>query len=55
MIHETKPLGVGPLGILRCCQDWPVHFAQAVFYGGKCGKCGQHPEAIFENLEFIKP
>jgi len=48
MIHNTKPLGVGPFGVLKCCQDWPCHFAQAMFYNGKCGKCGKIPEAIFD-------
>jgi hypothetical protein len=40
------------LFVLRCCRDWPVHFAEGFSRGGRCGVCGAVPKFVFE--EFVR-
>lgn len=44
--HEQK------IYILRCCRDWPVHYAEGVAGRGSCGLCGLAPKFILE--EYVK-
>jgi hypothetical protein len=37
--------------VLRCCRDWPVHFAEGLSRGGRCGLCGEVPDFVLE--EFV--
>jgi len=30
---------------LYCCRAWPCHFGEAFFHSGRCGLCGEIPEA----------
>ena len=32
---------LGPIGIARCCRDWPVYILWQL---RRCGECGQLPK-----------